>query len=84
MSNNLSTASLIVRSGAIHVSGAGTGTSTAAFIQVTTAANITSCWTVINNPLCNGDPNAILIVTQNNDPGGVLHGFNNHVVGVWP
>ncbi len=74
---------LTIGGGAIHVSGAGVGTSTAAFIQVTAAANIVANETIINNPLCNSDPNAILIVTHNDNPGGVFHGENNHVVGVF-
>src|SRR5208282_2313615 len=47
---------LTIGSGAIHVSGAGEGTSTAAFIQVATAASISASgavWaSVISNSLC--------------------------------
>jgi hypothetical protein len=49
--------------GAIHVSGAGQNTHPAAFVQVATAANTSAYATDINNPLCNNNPNAILIVT---------------------
>lgn len=81
ISNNLSVASLDIRGGAIHVSGAGIGTSTPAFIHVATAANASgSDGTAINNSLCNGDPNAILIVTSNLTPSIVR---NNHPIGVW-
>ncbi len=80
VSNNLSTASLTIRTGAIHVTGAGVGTSTAAFIQVATASNISSASTIINNTLCNGDPNAVLLVTPNFNAGS---GYWNHPVGVF-
>jgi hypothetical protein len=71
----------LVLGGAIHVSGAGTGTSTAAFIHTTTTANIVSAnGSRINNPLCNGDPNAILFVTHNLTPNANYH---NHPVGVY-
>jgi hypothetical protein len=55
---------LTVGYGAIHVSGAGTNTATAAFIQYATAANTSSYITTIHNSLCDGDPNAILIITH--------------------
>jgi hypothetical protein len=47
------------------------------------AANINANVTTINHPHCNGDPNAILIVTQNWNPGGGLGVYNNHPVGVY-
>jgi hypothetical protein len=83
VSTSGTSSALTISSGAIHVSGAGNNTSTAAFIQITAAGNITGNETLINNPLCNGDPNAILFVTHNDNPGGVFHGENNHVVGVF-
>lgn len=51
--------------GAMHVAGAGVGTHTAAFIHVTDSSNIYSDYTRIDNPLCDGNPNAILLVTPN-------------------
>jgi hypothetical protein len=83
ISTSGTSSALTISSGAIHVSGAGNNTSTAAFIQITAAGNITANETLINNPLCNGDPNAILFVTHNDNPGGVFHGENDHVVGVF-
>jgi hypothetical protein len=74
---------LTIASGAIHVSGAGVGTSTAAFIHVATVANTVSDYTDIDNPQCNGDVNAILIVTQNWNPGGTGGTYNTHHVGVF-
>ena len=45
--------------GAIKVS----GSNPAAFVQIAAAPNIVGDYTVIDNPMTNGDPNAILIVT---------------------
>ena len=69
--------------GAVRVEGAGVGTSTPAFIHRAVAANINAHTTTINHPHCNGDPNAILIVTQNWNPGGVGGTYNSHPIGVY-
>ncbi len=66
--------------GALRVPGAGVGTNGPAFVHVTAAGNVTS---IINHPLCNGDPNAILIISHQavgdlNTPSN-LH---NHPIGV--
>jgi hypothetical protein len=37
--------------------------------------------TDIDNPLCNGDPNAILLVTQKLNPSGIV--YNNSPIGVY-
>jgi len=75
---------LTIGSGAIHVSGASTNsTTTAAFTQVATAANVSGDTTFINNTLCNDDPNAILIITPNWNPHGSTGNFWTKVVGVW-
>jgi hypothetical protein len=81
VTSNPTNIALKISNGGISVAGAGIGTSTPAFIQVASVANIfPSYGTLINNPLCNGDPNAILIVTPNWVAGGGV--YNNHVVGV--
>jgi hypothetical protein len=74
---------LTVGAGAIHVSGAGVNTSTAAFTQQTTSGNVDGDSSTIDNPLCNGDPNAILIITPNWNPGGSGGTYSSEVVGVW-
>jgi hypothetical protein len=76
---------LTISSGAIHVTGASTNsTTTAAFIQVATASNIDGGdGTIIDNTLCNGDPNAILIVTPNWNPHLKVGVYWNHIVGVY-
>ncbi len=75
---------LQIASGSFQVLGAGINTATAAFTQLSAAANISGDRTTINNYLCNNDPNAILIVTHNYNPGGtgslVVY---NHVVGTF-
>ena len=77
---------LMLENGGIRVDGAGLGTSTPVFIHQATAGNITcgsSHCTEIDHPLTNGDPNAILIVTQNWNPGGVGDTYNAHPIGVY-
>ncbi|HEY6406913.1 MAG TPA: hypothetical protein VIY29_05540, partial [Ktedonobacteraceae bacterium] len=37
-----------------------------------------------NNPATNNNPNAILFVTPNWDPGGIfIYAFETHPLGVW-
>jgi hypothetical protein len=55
----------------------------ARFVHTATAANITSNWTYIDHPLTNDNPNAIVLVTQNWNPGGVGNTYNDHPIGVW-
>ncbi|SPE56479.1 hypothetical protein SBV1_2400011 [Verrucomicrobia bacterium] len=68
---------LTVGSGAIQVSGAGVGTSTAAFIHLATTNNTptNSFCTTISNPLCNGNSNALLFVTPTQTAPGVPPAF---------
>jgi hypothetical protein len=58
---------LRVSSGAIRVTGAGPGSATPAFVHVVTVSNMDTngFYTVIDNPFCNNDPNAMLLVTPN-------------------
>jgi hypothetical protein len=74
---------LSINQGAIAVPGAGLGTFTPVFIHRATAGNTSGQVTVIDNPLTNGDPSAILIVTQNWNPGGVGGTYNTHPIGVF-
>ena len=53
------------------------------FVHVATAANIDSNWTTIDHPLTNGNPNAIILVTPNWNPGGVGGTYDNHPIGVF-
>lgn len=75
---------LELRSGELKVTGAGIGTSTAAFIHLTSATNVSSYVTFIDNPVCNGDPNAILLVTHSyNPPNGTTATYHPHIVSLW-
>jgi hypothetical protein len=68
---------LEVQQGALKVTGAGLNTATTAFqVQVTTGGfgNI-----LISNPLCDGDPSAILIVTRNYR----FNGATDDCIGCW-
>lgn len=52
-------------SGSIRVDKAGPGTPTPVFIHVVTEQNRSGHVTTLDNPHCNGDPQAILLVTHN-------------------
>jgi hypothetical protein len=54
-----------------------------AFVHTATAGNITANWTAIDHPLTNNNPNAIVLVTQNWNPGGSVGTYNDHPIGVW-
>jgi hypothetical protein len=53
------------------------------FVHAATAANITSNWTEIDHPLTNDNPNSIVFVTQNWNPGDTSGEYNDHSIGVW-
>jgi hypothetical protein len=54
-----------VAASALRAPGAGVNTGTFAFIQRATGANTSGDYTVISNPLTDGNPNAILVITHN-------------------
>jgi hypothetical protein len=77
---------LRIENGGIQVAGAGKGTNTPAFVQVATGGvggNINANNTKITNSLTDGDPNAILIVTPNFNPGGGSGVVDANSVGVF-
>lgn len=55
----------------------------AVFVHTATPDNIRANSTYLDNPTTNGDPNAIIHVTQNWNPGGEGGTYNDHSVGVW-
>ena len=72
---------LRVSTGAIRVTGAGAGTPTPVFVHTVTDANLKTntsffqyAGSVINNPYCNNDPNAILMLTPSG--GTTIFSFN--------
>jgi len=80
---NAASIAMRISSGGIAVSGAGIGTPTAAFIQLTAAANVIGDSSYISNPLCNDDPNALLFVTHVYNPPGAGFAYFNKNFGVW-
>jgi hypothetical protein len=52
----------------------------ASFNQQTNPSNILGNWTVIDNPITNDNPNAIVFVTHNSGAATTNH---NHNLGVW-
>jgi hypothetical protein len=53
------------------------------FVHEAAASNITDNWTTIDHPLINDKPDAILLVTQNYNPGGGSGDYNDHPLGVY-
>jgi len=53
------------------------------FVHRATSENISDNSTFIDNSLTNDNPDAILIVTQNWNPGGEGGTYNEHPIGVW-
>ena len=82
--NNSSTA-VRIGAGSLAVTGQGVDTPTTAFIHVSTTNNTSngSYITIISNPLTDGDPNAILIVTHLFNVQGKAGNYNTHPFSVW-
>jgi len=57
-------------------------TTTDVFVHTATPANTIENTTYIDHPLTNNRPGAMLLVTQNWNPGGVGSTYNPHHVGV--
>ncbi len=83
---------LTIAQGGLRVAGAGVGTPTAAFTVVANSANTFAYTIHLDNPLTNGNPGAILIVTHNlaasNDvqfpyPVGVDYGTTASGNSIW-
>jgi hypothetical protein len=53
------------------------------FIHHATPENISANSTYLDSPLSDGNPNAVLMVTHNWNPGGSSGKYNNHPIGVW-
>jgi hypothetical protein len=56
---------------------------TSVFVHKSTAANSAGDYTTIDYPLTNGNPNAIILVTPNLDPGGLSVKYHDHPIGVY-
>jgi hypothetical protein len=55
----------------------------AVFVHTATPDNIRANSTYLDNSITNGDPNVIVHVTQNWNPGGEGGTYNDHEIGVW-
>jgi hypothetical protein len=55
----------------------------AVFVHRATPENIAGNNTYLDSPQINGDPNVVLYVTQNWNPGGGAGTYNEHPIGVW-
>jgi hypothetical protein len=53
------------------------------FVHEATAGNIAGNYTTIDHPQTNNNPDALLFVTQNWNPGDTSGTYNDHPVGVW-
>src|SRR4028118_1057626 len=53
------------------------------FIHHATPENISENSTYLDGPPTDGNPNVVLVVTQNWNPGGSDGKYNNHTIGVW-
>ncbi len=53
------------------------------FVHRATPQNTSTNSTYLDHPLTNDNPNAVLSVTQNWNPGGGAGTYNDHPVGVW-
>ena len=55
----------------------------AVFVHRATSENVSANSSYIDDPSTNGNPNAVLTVTQNWNPGGNGGTYNAHPIGVW-
>jgi hypothetical protein len=55
----------------------------AVFVHRAAPGNISANSTYLDNDLINGDPNVVLYITQNWNPGGGDGTYNDHAIGVW-
>jgi hypothetical protein len=75
---------LEIKTGGLRVTGAGINTGTFALTHRAVGTNTSNNYTTIYNPLTDGDPNAIVIVTHNyNADTNSTSQYNTEPVGVW-
>lgn len=53
------------------------------YVHTTTSANTSGNFTLLDNPATNDNPNALVSITANWNPGGTYTGFDDHQTGVW-
>jgi hypothetical protein len=57
--------------------------SSSVFIVTATASNISGDYVFIDGALTNNNPNALVLITSNWNPGGGSGTYNDHATGVW-
>lgn len=72
-----------VAADALRAPGAGVNTGTFAFIHRASAGSISGHITIIDHPLCNGDPSVILLVTHNYSSDTAANRYETEPVGVY-
>lgn len=82
-SGGVTNIALRIANGGVAISGAGIETATAAFIHVANSTNTSGYITFIYNPVCDNDPNAILIATHQYSPPGAPYSYETHPFSVW-
>jgi hypothetical protein len=55
----------------------------AVFVHHATPENTSANSTYLDGPPTDGNPNAVIVVTQNWNPGGSHGKYNDHPIGVW-
>jgi len=76
----------LIVTNSLRAPGAGLETGTPAFVHRATGANIDPSGlhrTTITHPLCDGDPNAILLITHNYNPGNTGNILDTHPTSVY-
>ncbi len=69
--------------GGVRVAGAGLNTATPVFIHQASVASITGSETRIDHPHCNNRPNAIILLTYNFNPAGLVGVRNDRAFGLY-
>src|SRR6266487_372409 len=59
------------------------GSGAIVYVHTATAANITSNWTDLDNSVTNNNPQAVIFIAPNWNPGSAMGMYDNHPVGVW-
>lgn len=67
----------------VSADGSGTPGESVILVHRATPGNVSANSTYLDSPLTNGNPDALVSVTQNWNPGGDGGTYNDHEIGVW-
>lgn len=59
------------------------GSGASIYVHTATSANTSGDYTLLDNPVTNNNPNALVFITANWNPGGSYGGFDGRNAGVW-